>query len=63
LLPVKIESPMPEVRAAPIPTAPPAPRANTGSIEIEISGARVSVRGTVDQSSVRAVLQALRGLE
>jgi transposase len=63
LLPVTIESPMPEVTAVPTPPPPPASRANTGSIEIDIGGARVRVRGTVDEASVRVVLQALRGLE
>ena len=58
LLPVTIEAPTPEVTAA----APPTSRANTGSIEIDIGGARVRLRGLVDESSVRVVLQALRGL-
>jgi transposase len=64
LLPVKIESPMPQVVAAPA-APPPAPtsRGKVGSIEIDIGGARVTLRGAVDPSSVRAVLQALRGLE
>jgi len=63
LVPVKIESSMPEVAAAPTPPSSPAPRANAGSIEIDIGGARVRLRGAVDESSVRVVLQALRGLE
>ena len=63
LLPVTIESPMPEVTAAPTPPPPPASRANTGSIEIDIGGARVRLRGAVDEASVRVVLHALRGLE
>lgn len=62
LLPVTIESPMPEVSAPPAPP-PPASRASTGSIEIDIGGARVRLRGAVDESSVRVVLQALRGRE
>lgn len=62
LLPVTIESPAPEVTA--VPTAPPpTSRTNTGSIEIEIGGARVRLRGTIDETSVRVVLRALRGLE
>lgn len=61
LLPVTMEAPMPEVTAAPTP--PPTSRASTGSIEIDIGGARVRLRGVVDESSVRVVLQALRGLE
>lgn len=67
LLPVTVESPTPEVAAAPTSPPPPASRANvgsnTGSIEIDIGGARVRLRGVVDESSVRVVLQALRGLE
>ncbi|CAG0934804.1 hypothetical protein RHDC3_03086 [Rhodocyclaceae bacterium] len=61
LLPVTMEAPMPEVTAAPTP--PLTSRASTGSIEIDIGGARVRLRGAVDESSVRVVLQALRGLE
>ena len=63
LLPVTIEPPMPEVAATPGPPPPPTSRANAGSIEIDIGGARVRLRGAVDESSVRVVLQALRGLE
>jgi transposase len=63
LLPVTIESPMPEATAAPTPPPTPASRVNTGSIEIDIGGARVRLRGAVDEVSVRVVLQALRGLE
>jgi|JI6StandDraft_1071083.scaffolds.fasta_scaffold331479_2 transposase len=62
LLPVTIESPMPEVTAAPTPPPPCASRAEPGSIEIDIGGARVRLRGVVDESSVRVVLRALRGL-
>ena len=63
LLPVTIESPMAQVAAAPTPPPPPTSRANTGSIEIDIGGARVRLRGAVDETSVRVVLQALRGIE
>jgi len=63
LLPVTIESPMPQITAAPTPPPPPASRASTGSIEIDIGGARVRLRGAVDEASVRVVLHALRGLE
>lgn len=63
LLPVTIESPMPEVTAAPTLPPPPTSRASTGSIEIDIGGARVRLRGAVDEASVRVVLHALRGLE
>ena len=61
LLPVKIASPIPQPFAAPMPAPRPAPRADSGSIEIEIGGARVVLRGTVDESSLRLVLQTLRG--
>lgn len=61
LLPVAIESPTPEVTAA-APPSPAALRAGAGSIEIDIGGARVRLRGAVDEASVRVVLQALRGL-
>lgn len=63
LLPVTIDSPTPQVTAAPAPPRPPASRASTGSIEIDIGGARVRLRGPIDEASVRVVLQALRGLE
>jgi len=61
LLPVTIEAPMPSVTATPMP--PPTSRTNTSSIEIDIGGARVRLRGVVDEASVRVVLQALRGIE
>jgi transposase len=58
LLPVTLSMPV----AAPGATA--ATRANTvqgaGSIEIDIEGARVRLRGPVDPASLRCVLQALR---
>jgi transposase len=44
------------------PTAVPARRGNStpGIIEIELAGARVRVRGPVDEASLRSVLAALR---
>ena len=61
LLPVTIET------AAPQPVAIQAPataaRAPTGAIEIEIGSARVRLRGTVDEASLRNVLRALSELE
>ena len=51
-----IDLPMP----APAARASPARAAATGSIEIEVGGARVRLRGSVDAASVRCVLQALR---
>ena len=57
LLPVSVQSASPEVAAA---TTMPASR--QGSIEIDIGGARVRLRGAVDEANVRIVLQALRSL-
>lgn len=58
LLPVEIVSPGPPMAAAPSPTS----RGNSspGTIEIELAGARVRVRGAVDEASLRSVLAALR---
>ena len=44
---------------APLPLGPPPRTAPTGSIEIEINGARVRLRGAVDEASIRTVLRAL----
>lgn len=54
-----------EVVGASVPVAAPsAPthrsRVPSGSIEIEVAGARVRVRGSVDEASLRSVLAALR---
>ena len=38
---------------------PPPRTAPTGSIEIEINGARVRLRGAVDEASIRTVLREL----
>ena len=45
------------------PPATPASRGagSPGSIEIELAGARVRVRGAVDEANLRSVLAALRG--
>jgi len=59
LLPVTVVSELPIV--APSPATPPA-RAPSGTIEIEIGGARVRVRGNVDDTSLRGILRALREL-
>ena len=59
LLPVSLQSASPEVAAAP---TTPASRQSSGSIEIDIGGARVRLRGAVDEANVRVVLQALRSL-
>ena len=42
-----------------LPLGPPPRTAPTGSIEIEINGARVRLRGAVDEASIRTVLRAL----
>ena len=64
LLPVTMD-PLPPASAvielpAPAARASPARAAATGSIEIEVGGALVRLRGSVDAASVRCVLQALR---
>ena len=63
LLPVTLD-PLPPASAIielPAPTPTPAARAPAvGIIEIEVGGARVRLRGSVDAASVRCVLQALR---
>jgi len=68
LLPVTMD-PLPPASAVidlPTPTPTPAARASAarapagGIIEIEVGGARVRLRGSVDPASVRCVLQALR---
>ena len=60
LLPVTV---LAEVdRAAPLMPTPPGPSprvAPAGTIEIDINGARVRLRGTVDEASIRTVLRAL----
>jgi len=57
LLPVTIEVPQREAAAA---SAPAASRQVSGTIEIDIGGARVRLRGVVDDATVRCVLQTLR---
>lgn len=57
LLPVVIED-HPALSTGAVPTA--AGRAPTGIIEIDIGGARVRLRGIVDDEAVRCVLQTLR---
>jgi transposase len=59
LLPVTVEDPG-EI-PAPKPVVPPA-RPSAGVIEIDLGGARVRLRGAVDETSVRCVLQALAAL-
>ena len=64
LLPVTVD-PMPPMDAIASPPAPrvmknATPTAPTGVIEIEVGGARVRLRGPVDQGNLRCVLQTLR---
>jgi transposase len=63
LLPVTVVA---EVdRAAPLMPTPPGPPprvAPAGTIEIDVHGARVRLRGAVDEASVRTVLRALASL-
>jgi len=59
LLPVSINASPREIRSA----SPATPaRSGGGTIEIEIGGARVRLRGPVDDASLRSVLTALRSL-
>ena len=61
LLPVTVEEPV-AAPAAALPCAPTTPtprRAGSGVIEVEIGTALMRLRGTVDEASVRCVLQAL----
>jgi transposase len=59
LLPVSIETAPAERQCAP---SAPSARPSGGTIEIEIGGARVRLRGGVDEPSLRMVLTALRNL-
>ena len=59
LLPVSIEAAPREIHCAP--SAQPV-RPGGGTIEIDIGGARVRLRGPVDDASLRSVLTALRSL-
>lgn len=59
LLPVTMDPLPPASAVIDLPT-PTARAPATGSIEIEVGGARVRLRGNVDPASVRCVLQALR---
>jgi len=63
LLPVTVQPDTLARTAVPLGRPPVAPtRAAMGTIEIEIGTARVRLRGTVDDSSVRSVLRALSEL-
>lgn len=60
LLPVTIEAPQDAELIVAAPAPPATARANTGTIEVDIGGARVRLRGAVDDATVRCVLQSLR---
>lgn len=63
LLPVTVVEPRPAAVAPTTvaPTPAPAARPPAGSIEINIRGAVVRLRGSVDEVSLRTVLRALAG--
>jgi transposase len=61
LPPVTVVPELLPVATPPAPVTPPA-RTPSGTIEIEIGGARVRVRGNVDDTSLRSILRALREL-
>jgi len=59
LVPVKLEAPSDDKEpASSLPTAP----RTAGTIEIDLAGARIRLRGAVDEASVRCVLQTLHAL-
>ena len=63
LLPITLASDAPSDTAALPPASQPCgARASAGSIELDFAGARLRLRGAVDQDSLRALLTALRSL-
>ena len=64
LLPIKLASTTPSDAAVSPPAVPTscAPRTSAGSIELDFAGARLRLRGAVDQESLVALLSALRNL-
>ena len=63
LLPVTVVEPVAACAPSPAPPPPPAvtARAPLGTIEINVRGTVVRVRGPVDEASLRTVLRALAG--
>ncbi|MCX2864873.1 hypothetical protein OOZ63_23865 [Paucibacter sp. PLA-PC-4] len=47
----------------PTPSGPPPRTAPAGTIEIDINGARVRLRGPVDEASIRIVLRGLASVQ
>ena len=65
LVPVQIEAPSEDdvpASSPPTPTPTPTVPRTAGTIEIDLAGARIRLRGTVDEASVRCVLQTLHAL-
>jgi len=66
LLPVSIKAAPGPAATAPqshsVPGTPPMRTGGGGTIEIELGGSRVRLRGVVDETNLRTVLAALRGL-
>ena len=62
LLPVTVQTEMQLPAAQPHQPPLALARASTGTIEVEIGNARVRLRGTVDDASLRSVLRALSEL-
>lgn len=62
LLPVRLasEGEGPAAKALPLAAIAPAGAKSTGVIELEIAGARLRLRGAVDEASLCSVLRALR---
>ena len=62
LLPVRVasEGEGPAAKGLPLAAIAPAGAKSTGVIELEIAGARLRLRGAVDEASLCSVLRALR---
>jgi len=59
LLPVTVVAGVEPVASPPPPSSAPPRTVPGGTIEIDINGARVRLRGAVDEASIRIVLRAL----